>query len=709
MLTEELFGDGRAFLPVVGWMLTYVLHSSLLLVAAWAVAKWWGVDRPWLGDVVWKTALVAGLLTATIHALVPWQPAGRWSLNPPATSSALFLGAALPEVEPTVLERASPVGAPTARVTSMSVESQPHGRTIFHVAPWLVVTWWAGGLVMALALARRGLWLWRRLADRRDLDDVGVRAMVDDLSRSAELEKRVRVTVSDRISVPIALGLFRPEICLPRRCLERLSVSERRALLAHEVAHLARRDPAWSWIAAGVEAVFFFQPLNRLAGRRLRRVSELICDDWAVRRTGSAASLARCLTEVASWSIERRGFFPSPGIAGGESELGQRVERLIAGQRRRTGGIPRGWLLAPSLAFWGLVGMLAPGWNADSTVTPQEVAEPPAFWQAADTASAGTVDTGTEVESDVPLTRSWQREPLVDALRDLASVRDLNFVIEPGVSGYVTAEVDGVPWSLLLESVLKINNLAMTSEGEVVRIFPRVPTVDSEVGQMSVDAPVSAAVSEPESEESQVEEGAESSASGRDESPLAEEVLAAGAGSEAVSEVAGTAVEERSEEGGTELDGPVEELDGPVEETVGPVEELDGPVEENAGLVEETSEAEEGDVGDPLETVEPDEVAMADEIEPNAVVPPKLEELSPPRFPRMAIRLNKWRATVTLAVEVDETGQVTAARVVGEEVGFGFDRSAIRSAMKSRYEPARRDGEPVAAETELVVSFVHRR
>ena len=41
-------------------------------------------------------------------------------------------------------------------------------------------------------------------------------------------------------------------------------------MLAHELAHLARRDPLWLAFASVVERVFWIQPLNRIARRRSR-------------------------------------------------------------------------------------------------------------------------------------------------------------------------------------------------------------------------------------------------------------------------------------------------------------------------------------------------------------------------------------------------------------------------------------------------------
>jgi beta-lactamase regulating signal transducer with metallopeptidase domain len=86
-----------------------------------------------------------------------------------------------------------------------------------------------------------------------------------------------------------------------------LEPEEQDSMLAHEVAHLVRRDPQWLVLARAVEMVFFFQPLNRLARRRIQEVAEYLCDDWAVARTRRPVMLAKCWRPLPSGSGERRG------------------------------------------------------------------------------------------------------------------------------------------------------------------------------------------------------------------------------------------------------------------------------------------------------------------------------------------------------------------------------------------------------------------
>ena len=74
----------------------------------------------------------------------------------------------------------------------------------------------------------------------------------------------VRLSQSQALGSPVALS--RREICIPRRAQFEMSAGEQQGMLAHELAHLVRRDPAWLRIAHVIERMFFFQPLNRLQG-----------------------------------------------------------------------------------------------------------------------------------------------------------------------------------------------------------------------------------------------------------------------------------------------------------------------------------------------------------------------------------------------------------------------------------------------------------
>jgi hypothetical protein len=227
------------------------------------------------------------------------------------------------------------------------------------------------------SLAVRWVRLRVRLRPRRDVEAGAPRRLLDRLLESTESRRRVRLTGSSALPVPVALGVGEQEICLPSRALRELDDRRQQGLLAHELAHLERRDPAWLLLALGLESALFFQPLNRLARRRLEEIAELQCDAWAVRATGDRLGLARCLTEVAGWLLEGRGDLftaSAPGAAAmarRRGHLGTRVRRILAsgpGDEALEGR--RRWLATAAAAGLLTLALLIPGLAPSSLASP---------------------------------------------------------------------------------------------------------------------------------------------------------------------------------------------------------------------------------------------------------------------------------------------------------------------------------------------------
>ncbi|MGB6363490.1 MAG: M56 family metallopeptidase, partial [Thermoanaerobaculia bacterium] len=216
---------------------------------------------------------------------------------------------------------ATPAVAPGTPLPT-SQPPQPVAWTVAISGSWLGV-----GIVLCLLLGFSYLRLAYRLRGRTEISSGRLPRVLARLL--GEISRPIRMTTTHRLRIPIAKGVIRREICLPRRALNDLTPEQQETLLAHETAHLLHRDPFWLAIARFVESLFFFQPLNRLARRRMQEISEFRCDDWTVERTGRPLTLARCLTEVAGWNVGAAAPLPAPGMAQDTSGLGSRVRRLL--------------------------------------------------------------------------------------------------------------------------------------------------------------------------------------------------------------------------------------------------------------------------------------------------------------------------------------------------------------------------------------------
>lgn len=351
------------FPVLTGWITTYALHSTILLGLALLIASRVKDDQ-WR-ETLWKTALVGGLLTATLQATAGYTPlAARWVIqNDPVTAVSAAEQLMRTDGEAPRRDPVSQSGAP-ARGTEREAEHQaaPSPRADLSGAairdrgiPWtalLVGIWLAVAGLLLGRLALQHYWLFRILADRGPVTDGPLPGMLAALRRHAGFWAPVRLTMSAACPTPIALG--RSEICIPERFRTDLEPDQQRSVLAHELAHLRRADPLWQLTAGVIGSVFFFQPLNRIARRRLRSTAENLCDDWAVRHTGSALGLARCLTDIASWENPTTIPETTLAMAEGGSPLLRRIERLAEWREP-----PRHAIQFRSLAAVGLLAIVA--------------------------------------------------------------------------------------------------------------------------------------------------------------------------------------------------------------------------------------------------------------------------------------------------------------------------------------------------------------
>jgi beta-lactamase regulating signal transducer with metallopeptidase domain len=174
------------------------------------------------------------------------------------------------------------------------------------LAASLLALWATGALLLLVRLLRGHLLARQRLARS---------VPIADASWLAELAGRrgVELRLSDETDSPQTVGALRPTILVPRRMLE-LPASERRALLAHELAHVARADCLLLLAGAVVRALYWITPLPWWALRSLRARAEDAADDAALGTGIRSSSYAAQLLAVARKRLERAGQSPGAGL-----------------------------------------------------------------------------------------------------------------------------------------------------------------------------------------------------------------------------------------------------------------------------------------------------------------------------------------------------------------------------------------------------------
>lgn len=199
------------------------------------------------------------------------------------------------------------------------------------LATALVLAWTLGVLLM---LVRHVLAL-RALSAMERAPFVALPAAwqqrAEDLRRTLGIARAVAVRLSDQVVTPCAARLLRPVVWIPLSLLARAPAEQIEALLAHELAHIARRDWLWNGVQCLVETVLFFHPAVWWLGRRIRQEREHACDDLAVAACGDAIVLAEAL---AALECERHSA-PRILLSSDGGSLMQRITRLLSGPPAR--------------------------------------------------------------------------------------------------------------------------------------------------------------------------------------------------------------------------------------------------------------------------------------------------------------------------------------------------------------------------------------
>ncbi len=329
-------------LLTLGWLAVQVtVVSGLALLLDAAVSR----RCPGAGaKVLTATAALLVLLTALAFCPVPnWW---AWS-GEALTASVADAMADAPGGEGQMDEGPAVFRLP--RVPAWVFTSRPEGPAL--TPGRMIASGWLLGVALLACSLALGLCSLARL--RRRGRPVSAGAPLDDvtaLSRRLGIRRRVPLLESDCPDLPATAGWLRPVILLPADWRE-WSDDDRRAVLAHELAHVRRRDFLATLLALAGRALHFYHPLARGLVSRLRLRQEMAADALAADVIGGRERYLRALARLALRAEGRR---PAAGparllLSAHGGYLVRRIEMLRSKEGARP--LSRG-------ARWGLVGTL---------------------------------------------------------------------------------------------------------------------------------------------------------------------------------------------------------------------------------------------------------------------------------------------------------------------------------------------------------------
>jgi len=217
---------------------------------------------------------------------------------------------------------------------------------------WLLLAY----AVVALFIIARTLLALLRLVlltnrARAVTDDYWLEALARGRQRTG-FTKSTALLVSREITSPVSWGVLRPKILLNTDAIARADAD---AIVAHELAHLARADWAKLVLARAAVALFWFNPLAWLLAREAHQLREEAADDAVLTADVEDTAYASLLVSAARLQRNSR-LLGAHGVAPTRKSLAQRVLRVLDRRINRSAGGPR-WAAAMAL---GAAALAAP-------------------------------------------------------------------------------------------------------------------------------------------------------------------------------------------------------------------------------------------------------------------------------------------------------------------------------------------------------------
>jgi hypothetical protein len=181
---------------------------------------------------------------------------------------------------------------------------------------------------------------------------------VQQLAEKLQVRRPVTLIVTG-IGSPFVWGLGRPKLLWPSVLVDSLPPPCRRTVIAHELAHLRRRDHWVSWLELLAGCVWWWNPLFWYVRGQLRQNAELACDAWVVGTLPEdRRAYAEALIEVTQLVSRTAAPAPAWGMSGGARQNFERRLTMIMGEH-----VPCKVPLLGLVAA-GVLGLAAlPGWS----------------------------------------------------------------------------------------------------------------------------------------------------------------------------------------------------------------------------------------------------------------------------------------------------------------------------------------------------------
>lgn len=323
----------------------------------------------------WRHAMWALVFVRLAMPTLPSSPVSVFNLTPENAAGIAFPSASKPDVAPSEpisngsfavdgRSRATsvPPESPVTPVVDVAVVHAP-AQQWWNEWPRMLTAVWLAGIFLLAGRVGWATWQVARTIRRLDRDeDSEILHALQEAAADLRVRRVPHLLTGDDLFSPALVGFIRPKLLLPRDILVRLEPAELRLVLAHELAHLKRRDVLVNWVVTLLTVMHWPNPVVWLAAWRLRVERELATDELVLSSTTNDADRKTyghtILTLLESLPVRTHSNTPAVPIGGlgileGKQQMKRRIT-MIARFAKRS----RAWTVVAASLVLG-IGLVA--------------------------------------------------------------------------------------------------------------------------------------------------------------------------------------------------------------------------------------------------------------------------------------------------------------------------------------------------------------
>ncbi len=311
--------------PIAGpsvWTLTapvadHVWHSTLVLAVVFLLTLAFRRNRAAVRYRLWLVASVKFLVPAGV--LIEIGSRLGW----PGPAVPVLIPRNLAVAMDTIGQPAAAAVAAAAATTATAPPAPPPTGALAAMPAVLLAIWFAGASLVIIAW-----WLrWRRVAASVTHAEPSTdQRVLGALRRLQPSARPIALVSTSSILEPGIFGIVRPVLLWPRHVTRHLTDAQIDAIVAHELAHVRRRDNLTAVIHMLAQAVFSFYPPTWWIGARLMDERERACDEDVVRLGADPREYATGILNVCRHAVASP-LICAAAVSGGN--LSKRIERII--------------------------------------------------------------------------------------------------------------------------------------------------------------------------------------------------------------------------------------------------------------------------------------------------------------------------------------------------------------------------------------------